>query len=83
MDKSLGYLQEALSNYIEKYPTCQGVFNKLEQKKYSTEVEFVEDLAEEEIKVLELILKHEMNHARNEDDQVRTHELNEVYELLF
>ncbi|WP_209123249.1 sporulation protein [Alkalihalobacillus sp. BA299] len=83
MEKTLGYLREALSNYIEEHSICQEIYEKLEQKNYSSEEEFVKDLGEGEIKILDLILKQEIKHAQQEQDEKRTQELNEVSELLF
>ncbi|WP_236035293.1 sigma-G-dependent sporulation-specific acid-soluble spore protein CsgA [Alkalihalobacterium elongatum] len=83
LDKSLGYLREALSNYIEGHPICQGVYDRLEQNDFSSEEEFVDGLAEEEMKVLDIILKQEIKHAQEEQDEERTKQLNEVFEQLF
>lgn len=83
MDVTLGYLRESLSNYTDKYPSCQGIYDKLKQNDYQNEFEFVNDLDEAEMAVLNLVLKNEINYAKKEQDEKRTHELNEVYELLF
>ncbi|MFV8828093.1 sporulation protein [Alkalihalobacterium sp. APHAB7] len=83
LDQSLAYLREALSNYIEDHPICQGVYDRLENNNYSTEEEFVGGLAEEEMKVLDIILKQEIKHAEEEQDEERTKQLNEVFEQLF
>lgn len=83
MDVTLGYLRESLSNYTEKYPSCQGIYNMLKENHYQNEGEFVNDLNEAEIAVLDLVLKNEINYAKKEQDEKRAHELSEVYELLF
>ncbi|RXI95525.1 sporulation protein [Anaerobacillus alkaliphilus] len=83
MDATLGYLRESLSNYTEKYPSCQRIYTKLKEGHYQNEGEFVNDLNEAEMAVLDLVLKNEISYAKKEQDQKRAHELSEVYELLF
>lgn len=83
MDVTLRYLQESLSNYTEKYQSCQSIYDKLKQNDYQNEFEFVNDLDEAEMEVLDLVLKKEINYAKKEQDEKRSQELNEVYELLF
>lgn len=83
MDATLGYLRESLSNYTEKYPSCQKIYNKLKENHYQNEGEFVNDLNEADMAVLDLVLKNEITYAKKEQDQKRAHELSEVYELLF
>ncbi|OIJ11087.1 sporulation protein [Anaerobacillus alkalilacustris] len=83
MDVTLGYLRESLSNYTEKYESCQQIYDKLKENQYKDEGEFVNDLNEAEIAVLDLVLKNEINYAKKEQDEKRAHELSEVYELLF
>jgi hypothetical protein len=83
MDVTLGYLRESLSNYTEKYESCQDIYKKLKENHYQNEGEFVNDLNEAEMAVLDLVLKNEIQYAKNERDKKRAHELSEVYELLF
>ncbi len=83
MDATLGYLRESLSNYTEKYPSCLKIYQKLKENQYQNESDFVNDLNEAEIAVLDLVLKNEINYAKKEQDAKRAHELSEVYELLF
>lgn len=83
MDATLGYLRESLSNYTEKYESCQAIYKKLKENQYRNEEEFVNDLNEAEMAVLDLVLKNEIQYAKNEQDKKRAHELSEVYELLF
>ncbi|OIJ19224.1 sporulation protein [Anaerobacillus alkalidiazotrophicus] len=83
MDVTLGYLRESLSNYTEKYESCQQIYAKLKENQYKDEGEFVNDLNEAEMAVLDLVLKNEINYAKKEQDDKRAHELSEVYELLF
>jgi hypothetical protein len=83
MDTTLGYIRESLSNYTEKFESCQGIYQKLKENQYQNEGEFVNDLNEAEIAVLDLVLKNEINYAKKEKDEKRTKELSEVYELLF
>ncbi|MFN7249777.1 MAG: sigma-G-dependent sporulation-specific acid-soluble spore protein CsgA [Anaerobacillus sp.] len=83
MDVTLGYLRESLSNYTEKYPSCQKIYTMLKENQYKNESEFVNDLNEADVAVLDLVLKNEITYAKKEQDHKRADELNEVYELLF
>lgn len=77
------YLRESLSNYTDDYHDCQRIYQKLHEKEYETEEDFVRELDENELEILNAILKKEIDYAKDEQDEKRTHELNEVYELLF
>jgi hypothetical protein len=83
MDQTLGYLRETLSNYTEQYTIGQRIYEKVKQEKYQSEGAFVRDLSAEEIDFLNKILPDEIQYAKDEQDQKRAHELNEVFELLF
>lgn len=52
-------------------------------KHYENEGEFVKDLNDLEMDALNQVLEKEIKYAENEQDEKRTMELNEVYELLF
>ncbi|WP_442595807.1 sigma-G-dependent sporulation-specific acid-soluble spore protein CsgA [Neobacillus sp. D3-1R] len=83
MDQTLGFLRETLSNYTEQYTIGQRIYEKVTKGKFSSEGEFVRNLSTEEIDFLNKILPDEIQYAKDERDQKRAHELNEVYELLF
>lgn len=83
MDATLAYLRESLSNYTEKYESCQHIYIKLKENNYENESAFVNDLTEGEVAVLDLVLKNEITYAKNEQDRKRAEQLSEVYELLF
>ncbi|HLO11673.1 MAG TPA: sigma-G-dependent sporulation-specific acid-soluble spore protein CsgA [Pseudoneobacillus sp.] len=83
MDQTLGYLRETLSNYTEQHSVCQRIYEKVKQQKYTSEGAFVKALSAEEIDFLNKILPDEIQYAKDEQDQKRAHELNEVFELLF
>ncbi|MFZ7946576.1 MULTISPECIES: sigma-G-dependent sporulation-specific acid-soluble spore protein CsgA [Bacillaceae] len=83
MDKTLGYLRETLSNYTDEHSEGRNLYKKLKESAYSSEGSFVRDLNQKEIHFLNLILPKEINYAKEEQDEKRAHELNEVYELLF
>jgi hypothetical protein len=83
LDRTLGYLRETLSNYTEQYSLGQSLYEKVSQLKYTSEGAFVKDLSEEEIDFLNKILPDEIQYAKDEQDEKRAHELNEVYELLY
>ncbi|NHM29447.1 sigma-G-dependent sporulation-specific acid-soluble spore protein CsgA [Neobacillus terrae] len=83
MDKTLGYLRETLSNYSEDNSLGQHLLHKLLNHKYASEGDFVRHLTAKEIDFLNGILKKEIQYAKDEQDEKRTYELNEVFELLF
>jgi hypothetical protein len=82
MDKTLGYLRESISNYLES-DVCQNIYRKMQAKHYSNEEEFVNELDDEEMAFLDHVLEKEIKYAEDEQDHIRKRELNEVYELLF
>lgn len=83
MDKTLGYLREILSNYSDGHSDGRQLYRKLSEGNYSNEGDFVRHLTQKEISFLNNILPKEINYAKEEQDEKRAHELNEVYELLF
>lgn len=84
MEKTLAYLREIVSNYIEYHDdTPRHIYRKLTKKPYKSEEEFVRDLSQKEIAFLDQILPREMRYAMDERDFERMYQLNEVYELLF
>jgi hypothetical protein len=83
MEKTLAYLREILSNYLEYHnDTPRRIYKKLLSKPYKSEGEFVRDLSQEETAFLDRILPHEIRYAMDERDFERVYQLNEVYELL-
>ncbi|WP_420490580.1 sigma-G-dependent sporulation-specific acid-soluble spore protein CsgA [Neobacillus niacini] len=83
VDKTLGYLREILSNYSDGHNEGKQVYRKLSEGKFNTEGDFVRQLNQKEINFLNEILPNEINYAKEEQDEKRAHELNEVFELLF
>jgi phosphoribosyl-ATP pyrophosphohydrolase len=83
MEKTQAYLREIISNYTETYPLSKNIYNRLEQGNYPTEGDFVRDLTAEEIEFLNKILPEAIEYAKNELDEKRAQQLNEVYELLY
>jgi len=83
MDKTLGYLKETLSNYTDDHSEGRFIYKKLGEGTYHSEESFVRDLTQKEIHFLNNILPREINYAKEEQDEKRAYELNEVYELLF
>jgi hypothetical protein len=83
MDQTLGFLRETLSNYTEQYSLGQRIYEKVTKINYTSEGAFVKDLSAEEIDFLNKILPDEIQYAKDEQDEKRAHELNEVFELLF
>ncbi|WML44776.1 sigma-G-dependent sporulation-specific acid-soluble spore protein CsgA [Neobacillus sp. PS3-40] len=83
MDQTLGYLRETLSNYNDEQSEGRHLYRKLSEGNFTTEESFVRHLNSSEIDFLNRILPNEINYAKEEQDEKRAHELNEVYELLF
>jgi predicted transcriptional regulator len=83
MEKTQAYLREIISNYTETYPLSKKIYQRLEQGNYPSEGDFVRDLTAEEIEFLNKILPEAIDYAKNELDEKRAQQLNEVYELLY
>lgn len=83
MEKTLAYLRETLANYTEKDEISTRIYQKLHNRQYRSEGEFVHDLTAGEIEYLNEVLPWEINYANREQDAHRAYQLNEVYELLF
>jgi hypothetical protein len=83
MDQTLGYLREILSNYSEEHSEGRQLYRKLSEGHFTSEESFVRYLNSTEIDFLNKILPNEIKYAKEEQDEKRAHELNEVYELLF
>jgi len=84
MEQTLAYLREVLSNYLDYHTSIpRHIYQKIVTKPYLNEEAFVRDLSQQEIAFLDRILPREIRYALNEQDDVRAHHLNEVYELLF
>ncbi|MDQ0858685.1 sporulation protein [Bacillus sp. V2I10] len=82
MDKSLSYLREVLSNYLDDHEVSRHLYQKLTQQVYDDEKHFARELSEKEQSFLNKMLPHEIKHAMGEQDYVRVDQLNEVYEEL-
>ncbi|WLR56838.1 sigma-G-dependent sporulation-specific acid-soluble spore protein CsgA [Mesobacillus subterraneus] len=83
MEKTQAYLREIISNYTETYPLSKKIYDRLEQGDYLSEGDFVKDLTAEELEFLNKILPKAIEYAKNESDEIRAQQLNEVYELLY
>jgi hypothetical protein len=83
MDKTLGYLRETLSNYTDDHSEGRNIYRKLVEGHFTSEGSFVRYLNQKEIEFLNKMLPKEINYAKEEQDEKRAHELNEVFELLF
>lgn len=83
MDKTLGYLRETLSNYTDDHSDGKNIYHKLSKGHFTSEEDFVRHLNQKEINFLNKMLPKEINYAKEEQDEKRAHELNEVFELLF
>ncbi|MFJ8266074.1 sigma-G-dependent sporulation-specific acid-soluble spore protein CsgA [Peribacillus asahii] len=83
MNQSLGYLREILAGYTENDAMGKRIFDKISNRNYVTEGQFVEDLTQVENNYLNRVLVDAIKYANQEQDAERAHQLNEVYELLF
>ena len=83
MEKTQAYLREILSDYTETYPLSKKINQRIEEGNYPSEGDFVRDLTAEEIEFLNKILPEAIDYAKNELDDKRAQQLNEVYELLY
>jgi hypothetical protein len=83
MDQTLGYLREILSNYTDDHSEGGKIYRKLTKGHYKSEGDFVRNLSQEESNFLNKMLPDEIKYAKEEQDEKRAHELNEVFELLF
>lgn len=82
MDQTLGYLREVLSNYSEEHSVGRHLYRRLSEGHNTSEESFVRHLSSKDIDFLNKILPNEIKYAKEEQDEKRAHELNEVYELL-
>lgn len=83
MEKTQAYLREILSDYTETYPLSKKIYQRIEEGNYPSEGDFVRDLTVEETEFLNKILPEAIEYAKNEQDDKRAQQLNEVYELLY
>ena len=83
MDNTLGYLREILSNYTDDHSEGRHIYRKLSEGHFTSEGAFVQVLNQKEINFLNKMLPKEINYAKEEQDEKRANELNEVFELLF
>ncbi|WP_053363769.1 sigma-G-dependent sporulation-specific acid-soluble spore protein CsgA [Bacillus sp. FJAT-27251] len=83
MEQTIAYLREILANYTEKEDVSVRIYRKIEKGNYASEGALVHDLTFEESEYLNKILPWEIQYAKNEQDEQRAYQLNEVYELLF
>ncbi|WP_407269880.1 sporulation protein [Radiobacillus sp. PE A8.2] len=81
MDQSLAYLHEVLSNYVSENSSIKDLDQWIGS--YSSEEDFVNNLNQEQMHMLEQILTKEMHHANESGDHERGYQLHEVYELLY
>jgi hypothetical protein len=82
MEKTLGYLREALSNWTDKNEMADHIFSKLEKQEYKTEAAFIDDIEDDQLIYLTRILPHELKYAQEEDDQERYQALNKIYDMI-
>jgi len=82
MDKSLSYLREVLSNYLDEHEVSRHLYQKLSKHSFDNEEQFARSLSDKEQSFLNQMLPHEIKHAMGEQDYLRAGQLNEVYEQL-
>jgi len=79
---TLLYLKESIANYADENKLGQRIYNKLKEKAYHNEEEFLENLSEKEMDYLDDVLRMEMRYARSAQDSIREKQLNEIYQLI-
>ncbi|WP_458412733.1 sporulation protein [Schinkia sp. CFF1] len=82
MEQTLAYLRETLSNYLNEHEISQHIYEKISKKAYNREDAFIDDLNEKEVRYLSDILPDELRYAKEEQDEKRYHELNNIYGRL-
>lgn len=82
MDRTIGYLREILSNYTDKYPEAQQIYDKINQCHFRSEKELVNMLDRNETSLRNQILPQEIVHSKEVRDTERFNQLTEVYEQL-
>lgn len=88
IESSLHYLKETLSAYLdeddnENKQMYGQLLKKLEEKKYDSEEQFLNELEEVETEFLNTLLENEINYASSAQDEVRFKELNDIFVQLF
>lgn len=82
MIQTLAYLRETLSNYINEHEISQRIYEKINKVSFNDEDAFVDDLSEDEMRYLNDILPDELSYAKEEQDEKRYNELNNIYGRL-
>ena len=83
MKQSLGYLQEILSNHTEDSKFSKSIYDRISKYQYTNDEQFARDLTVGETHYLNRILKDAIAYSNQEQDEVRSQHLNEIYELLY
>lgn len=81
MEQTLAYLREILSNYTESHGEGKQIYAHLQHFRGS-ELDFIKELSQKEMRFLNDILPKEIKYALEEQDEKRAKELNSVYEQL-
>ncbi|MCU9613226.1 sigma-G-dependent sporulation-specific acid-soluble spore protein CsgA [Caldibacillus lycopersici] len=83
MEQSLGYLREILAAHTEDDVVGKKIYQRIRNRDYKDEHQFVMELSQEESTYLNQILKEAIDYSRQEQDYERMQQLNDVYEQLF
>lgn len=82
MEQTLAFLRETLSNYLNEHELSQRIYEKINKVTYKDEDAFVNDLREDEMRYLHDILPEELRYAKDEQDDKRYSELNNIFSRL-
>lgn len=83
MEQSLNYVREILSAHTENDAVGRRLYKRLSDHDFKSEQVFAWNLTQEESNYLNQILEEAIEYSRQEQDDERARQLNEVYEQLF
>lgn len=83
MEQSLNYVREILSSHTENDAVGRRLYKRLSDHDFKSEQGFAWNLTQEESNYLNQILEEAIEYSRQEQDEERARQLNEVYEQLF
>jgi len=82
IEQGLNYLRESLANYEEENEIIDRIRRKIDHVNAGSQLDFIQNLDEEEVLYLDNLLKQEIHYARHAHDDVRVTELTNIYSLL-
>jgi Zn-dependent M32 family carboxypeptidase len=83
MEQSLSYLREILSAHTENDAVGRRLYKRLSTHDFKSDQIFAWQLTQEESNYLNKVLEEAIEYSKQEQDEERARQLNEVYEQLF